>query len=137
MVAAGIGGLFEQTWADPAAGLVVALFILLMLGRSAVRIFGRMLDAIDPELVDLAHSATAALPEVRQVSDLRLRWHGHQLEAVAVVSVDPGLTVEQGHLITQQIEHALIHAFPYHVHAVVHLDPHGVTQAHDLTDHHP
>ena len=137
VVAAGIGGLFEQTWADPAAGLVVALFILLMLGRSAVRIFGRMLDAIDPELVDLAHSATAAVPGVRQVSDLRLRWHGHQLEAVALVSVDPGLTVEQGHLITQQIEHALIHAFPYHVHAVVHLDPHGVTQAHELTDHHP
>ena len=128
--------MFHQTWADPVAGLVVALFIVLMLGRSAVRIFGRMLDAIDPELVDLARSATAAVPGVRQVSDLRLRWHGHQLDAVALVSVDPGLTVQQGHGITQQIEHALIHAFPYHVHAVVHLDPHGVAQAHALTDHH-
>jgi len=137
VVAAGIGALFGQTWADSAAGLVVALFILLMLGRSAVRIFGRMLDAIDPELVDLAHSATAAVPGVRHVSHLRLRWHGHQLEAVALVSVDPGLTVEQGHLITQHIEHALKHAFPYQVNSVVHLDPHGVAQAHELTSHHP
>ena len=137
VVAAGIGAVFGQTWADPVAGLVVAVFILLMLARSAVRIFARMLDAVDPELVDLAHSATGAVPGVRRVSDLRLRWHGHQLEAVALVSVDPRLTVEQGHLITQQIEHALMHAFPYPVHAVVHLDPHGVAQAHEPIGHHP
>ena len=51
--------------------------------------------------------------------------------------VDPGLTVEQGHLITQHIEHALKHAFPYQVNSVVHLDPHGVARAHELTGRHP
>ena len=136
VVAAGIGALFGQRWADPVAGLVVALFILLMLRHSAVRIFARMLDAVDPELVDLARTVVGAVPGVRQVGDLRLRWHGHQLQALALVAVDPRLTVEQGHLITQQVEHDLMHAFPYSVHAVVHLDPHGVAESHRLTQHH-
>jgi cation diffusion facilitator family transporter len=136
VVAAGIGAVFGHKWADPVAGLVVAVFILLMLGRSAVRIFARLLDAVDPELVDLAISVTGAVEGVRRVSDLRLRWHGHELQAVALVTVDPQLTVDQGHLITQQIEHELLHAFPYAVRAVVHLDPDGVTESHELTRHH-
>jgi len=136
VVAAGIGALFGHRWADPVAGLVVALFLLLMLRHSAVRIFARMLDAVDPELVDLARTVVGAVPGVRQVGDLRLRWHGHQLQALALVAVDPRLTVEQGHQITQQVEHDLMHAFPYSVHAVVHLDPHGVAESHRLTQHH-
>lgn len=136
VVAAGIGAVFGQTWADPVAGLVVAGFVVLMLARSAVRIFARMLDAVDPDLVGVAYSAAGAVERVRRVNDLRLRWHGHQLEAIAHVSVDPHLSVEQGHLITQQVEHALMHAFPYTLHAVVHLDPDGVTESHQLTSHH-
>ena len=136
VVAAGVGALFGQRWADPVAGLVVALFIVLMLRHSAVRIFARMLDAVDPELVDLARTVTGAVPGVRQVGDLRLRWHGHQLQVVALVSVDPQLTVEQSHQITQQVGHDLMHAFPYTVDAVVHLDPHGVADSHELTRHH-
>lgn len=136
VVAAGVGAVFGWTLADPIAGLVVALFIVVMLGRSAVGVFARMLDAVDPALVDLARSATEAVAGVRQVSDLRLRWHGHQVEVVALVSVDPGLTVEQGHAVGQEVEHALIHAIPYAVHAVVHVDPHGVEEAHRVTRHH-
>jgi cation diffusion facilitator family transporter len=136
VVAAGVGALFGQRWADPVAGLVVALFIVLMLRHSAVRIFARMLDAVDPELVDLARTVTGAVPGVRQVGDLRLRWHGHQLQVVALASVDPQLTVEQSHQITQRVEHDLMHAFPYTVDAIVRLDPHGVADSHELTRHH-
>jgi cation diffusion facilitator family transporter len=136
VVVAGVGALFGQKWADPVAGLVVALFILLMLGHSAVRIFARMLDAVDPELVDLARTTTGSVPGIREVSDLRLRWHGHQLQVVALISVDPQLTVEQGHEITQRVGHDLMHAFPYSVDAIVHLDPHGVAGSHELTRHH-
>jgi cation diffusion facilitator family transporter len=135
VVAAGIGGAFGWAWVDPAAGLLVALIILLMLGRSAARIFGRMLDAVDPALCDLAVATTAAVEGVRGVNDLRLRWHGHRLEIVTRVAVDPGLSVEQGHLITEHVEHALMHAFPQSVGAVVHVDPDGV-DSHELTRHH-
>lgn len=136
VVAAAVGALFGQGWADPVAGLVVALFILLMLARSAVRVFARMLDAVDPELVDLARTVVGAVDGVRRLSDLRLRWHGHELQVTALAEVDPRLTVEAGHRITQQIEHELLHAFPYSVHTVVHLDPHGVLGSHELTGHH-
>jgi len=136
VVAAGVGALFGLRWADPVAGLVVAGFILLMLARSAVRVFARMLDAVDPELVGLARSVVEAVDGVRGVGDLRLRWHGHELQVVVLVAVDPLLTVEQGHGITQQVEHGLMHAFPYSMHAVVHLDPHGITGSHELTGHH-
>ena len=125
VVAAGVGALFGQRWADPVAGLVVALFIVLMLRHSAVRIFARMFDAVDPELVDLARTVTGAVPESARWATCGCAQHGHQLQVVALVSVDPQLTVEQSHQITQQVGHDLMHAFPYTVDAVVHLDPHG------------
>lgn len=52
VVAAGIGAAFGAAWVDPVTGLVVALVILRLLGRSAGSITRRLLDAVDPELVD-------------------------------------------------------------------------------------
>ena len=53
-----------------------------------------------------------------------------------VAAVDPDLTVRQGHEIAQAISHDLIHAFPFTVDALVHIDPSGQPDAHDITAHH-
>ncbi|MCH7585079.1 MAG: cation transporter [Acidobacteria bacterium] len=136
VVAAGIGAALKADWVDPAAGLLVAVMILLLLRRSAARVFGRVLDGVDPALVDKTTDVVRSVRGVESIEGVRMRWHGHRMLVTVVVAVDPDLSVREGHQIAQTIAHDVIHAFPFATEALVHIDPSGDTDAHELTDHH-
>ncbi|HEX9762742.1 MAG TPA: cation diffusion facilitator family transporter [Acidimicrobiia bacterium] len=136
VVAAGIGAAFGAAWVDPIAGLLVALVILRLLGRSARSITRRLLDAVDPELFDTTESVIGGVYGVLAVTDLKIRWHGHQLHVSAAIAVDPNLTVAAGHETAHEVEHAIHHAFTFPVVTVIHVDPEGPSTAHDAIAHH-
>jgi cation diffusion facilitator family transporter len=93
--------------ADPVVGLVITVAIL-GVARSAVReVGGRLLDAVDPLLVDGARGALLAGEEIHSVHDLRLRWIGHRLHAEARVAVAPQLDVAAMTDLTRAAEHRL------------------------------
>lgn len=136
VVAAGCGALAGADWVDPVAGLVVAAMILAMLRHAATRVFGRFLDAVDPDMIDRIEHAAGHVAGVRHVGQVQARWHGHRLLVALTVAVDPDATVRDGHAIAQEVCHDLMHAFPFAVEALVHVDPDGHAEAHALTDHH-
>ncbi|MEX1125619.1 MAG: cation diffusion facilitator family transporter [Acidimicrobiia bacterium] len=136
VVAAGIGAALGVPWIDPVAGLVVSVVIVGLLLRSAKGIGRRLLDGVDPELVASAEKVILEVHGVRDVADLRLRFHGHQLHISASVAVDPDVDVRSGHEIALGVEHALHHAFNFPVVATIHIDPHGLEDVHHLIDHH-
>lgn len=136
VVASGVGAAFGAAWVDPVAGLLVAVVILRLLWRSARAITRRLLDAVEPELVDTAEEVMAAVAGVRDVTDLRVRWHGHQLHVSAAITVGSDLSLAAGHETAHQVEHALHHAFSFPVVAVIHVDPGGGSSAHESTAHH-
>jgi cation diffusion facilitator family transporter len=136
VVAAGVGAAMGSNWVDPAAGLVVAGMILVLLRHAGARVFGRILDAVDPELVDRTEKIAGSVDGVVSVGDVRMRWQGHRMFVTLVVAVDPDITVRQGHEIAQTVTHDLLHAFPFTVDALVHVDPSGDPGAHDITAHH-
>jgi cation diffusion facilitator family transporter len=109
--------------ADPIVGLVITVAILAVL-RTAVRdVFRRLLDGVDPDLVDAAEKALARNPGVRSVRSLRMRWIGHRLHADAELDVDPDLTLAQAHTIAHDAEHDLMHAVPKLSGALIHAYP--------------
>ena len=136
VVAAGIGAALGAVWVDPVAGLVVAGAILWLMATSAKRMSRRVLDGIEPEIVDDVETSIRGVAGVREVSDLRVRWHGHQLRIAASIAVDGDLTVKAGHDTAHDVEHALHHHFSFPVTALIHVDPHGLPDAHDATAHH-
>ncbi|NQV06962.1 cation transporter [bacterium] len=136
VVAAGVGSALGADWVDPVAGLVVAVMILVLLRHAGTRVFGRFLDAVDPSLVDRTEAVATAVPGVESIADIGMRWHGHRMLITMVAAVDPGLTVRKGHEIAQEITHDLIHAFPFSIEALVHIDPSGDSDAHHITEHH-
>ena len=136
VVASGVGSALGALWVDPIAGLVVAVIIMFLFVRSAGRLIRRLLDGIEPEIVSDAEVVILGLEGVSGISDLRVRWQGHQLSFDVSVAVDPDLTVRSGHEIAQNVEHALHHAFQYDVSVVIHVDPHATTDAHRITAHH-
>jgi cation diffusion facilitator family transporter len=109
--------------ADPIVGLLITVAIVAVL-RGAVRdIFRRLMDAVDPDLVDTAEASLAARPGVRSVRSIRMRWIGHRLHADAELDIDPNTSLEDAHRIAHDAEHQLTHAVPRLNSALVHAYP--------------
>jgi cation diffusion facilitator family transporter len=123
-VLAGAGG-SALGWqlADPIVGLAITAAIVLVLRDAAREVFRRVMDAVDPDLVDRAEHAVREVEGVRGVGELRLRWIGHRLRAEVAVVVDGEATVRQAHAVAVAAEHALLHAVPRLTAALVHADP--------------
>ncbi|WP_181383710.1 cation diffusion facilitator family transporter [Streptomyces sp. NWU339] len=112
--------------ADPVVGLAITAAITLVLRDASREVFRRVMDAVDPTLVDRAEQALTRVPGVRGVGELRLRWIGHRLRAEVAVVVDGGAPVREAHRIAVDAEHALLHAVPRLTAALVHTDPQPV-----------
>lgn len=109
--------------ADPIVGLIITVAILAVL-RTAVRdVFRRLLDGVDPALVDTAERSLAAEPGVRSVHSVRIRWMGHRLHADVELDLDPELSLAQAHQIAHDAEHHLVHAVPKLTTALIHAYP--------------
>jgi cation diffusion facilitator family transporter len=119
-------------WADPVVGLVITVAILAVLRQAAREIYRRLMDAVDPALVDRAEDTLRATPRVLDIGQVRLRWIGHNLRAECEVVVDDTATAIRAHQIATDAEHELLHALPRLAAALVHADP----QPRDGADHH-
>ncbi|BBZ55880.1 cation diffusion facilitator family transporter [Mycolicibacterium phocaicum] len=109
--------------ADPIVGLIITVAILAVL-RTAVRdVFRRLLDGVDPALVETAEQSLAAEPGVRSVHSVRMRWMGHRLHADVELDLDPELSLAQAHQIAHDAEHHLVHAVPKLTTALIHAYP--------------
>jgi cation diffusion facilitator family transporter len=109
--------------ADPIVGLLITVAILAVL-RGAVRdIYRRLMDAVDPDLVDAAEAAVGDVPGVRSVESVRLRWIGHRMRAEITLTVDNTLGVVDAHAIADEAQHQLIHRVPRLDEATVHVNP--------------
>jgi divalent metal cation (Fe/Co/Zn/Cd) transporter len=99
---------------------------------AAREIYRRLMDAVDPVLVDQVEATLRATPGVLDVGAVQLRWIGHRLRAECDIAVPADLTVLAAHTIAVEAEHRLIHAVPRLTSAIVHTDPHS----RDGADHH-
>ncbi|GIF13611.1 cation diffusion facilitator family transporter [Actinoplanes teichomyceticus] len=130
LAAAGAG--LGWRWADPVVGLLITAAILVVLKDAAREVYRRLMDRVDPELVDRAERQLRLIPGVREVSGLRMRWVGHRLHAEAAVVVDAHLSLIAAHEIAADAEHQLTRHVPRLCEATVHVDP----DTHPGAEHH-
>ncbi len=109
--------------ADPIVGLLITAAILAVLRTAARDVFRRLLDGVDPAMVDAAEQALAARPGVQAVRSVRMRWIGHRLHADTELDVDPALDLAQAHRIAHDAEHELTHTVPKLTTALIHAYP--------------
>ncbi len=115
--------------ADPIVGLVVSIIILRIVWQSGKAVFTRMLDGVDPGIVDEIVHEAGHVGGVVGVSEVRSRWLGHRLEVEAHITVRPDATIEEAHRIGGDVSHRLSHAIPYIGSTTVHIDPTGMAGA--------
>ena len=109
--------------ADPIVGLLIAAAILVIVWQSGKAVFTRLLDGVEPEVIEEIRHAASEVPGVEDVSEVRARWLGHRLHAEVNVAVDPDLSVAEGHAIAREVNHQLLHHLSYLNGAVIHVDP--------------
>ena len=124
--------------ADPIAGLVISVAILAVLRHAAVDVFRRLMNGVDPALVDRIEARAAATPGVRGVRRTQVRWEGHRLWADLAVNVDADLAVADAHTIAHDVEHDLIHHVEHLYGVAVHVEPDPSTadETHERNHHH-
>ena len=134
--AAGVALGFEL--ADPIIGLLITVAILIVLKDAWRQIWHRMMDAVDPALLDRAAAAAATADGVQEVSSVRARWIGHSLHLDAHIVADCELRLSEAHAVGERARHAMVHALPKLASATVHVDPceHEGLDHHSELDHH-
>lgn len=118
--------------ADPIVGLAITLAILAVLEKAARDIYRRLMDSVDPELVDGVQQVLGRMPGVEAVDAIRIRWVGHELRAEAEIVSDCELTLAAAHAIAEDARHQLLHQVPRLTQATIHTSPCD----HDGHDHH-
>ena len=125
VVAGALGVWLGFPLADPIVGLLITVAILMVLRTAARDVFSRLLDGVDPHLVDTAEKTLAAEPGVIGVRRLRMRWIGHRLHADAELDIDPNISLGDAHRLAHHAEHMLTHAVPKLSSALIHAYPAG------------
>jgi cation diffusion facilitator family transporter len=123
VVAGAIGVAAGWPEADPIVGLVITIVILGVLKNAARDIYRRLMDAVDPELVDQVAVVLAGVPGIESVEEIRIRWVGHELRAEARVVSAGDLSLTEAHAISEEGHHRLLHELPRLAEAVLHTDP--------------
>ena len=132
-----VGVALGAQWADAVVGLVITAAIVIV-GYQAVRSVGqRLLDAVDPAIVQRISTVVGAVDGVASVTEVRARWAGHRLLAQVRLSVDGGLSVTVAHDIAEVAHHELLHQVSNLSEAIIHVDPSGSgIDPHAATRHH-
>lgn len=106
VVLGAIGVLLGFPLADPIVGLLISAAIVVLLWGTVRSIGRRLLDGIEPELVDRLEHALAGTAGVVAVPRVQLRWVGHRLHGSARLAVDAATLDDAQRITGAAREHA-------------------------------
>ena len=107
-----IGTLIGLPILDPIVGVVIALAIVGITWNAIKAIWYRMMDAVDPHLVEHVEEHVLGLNGVLALDTLRLRWVGHRMYGVAKVRVAADTSLAGGQAIVRAVQHEAGHVIP-------------------------
>ena len=97
---------------DPLVGIGITIAILFIVKNAAISIWVRLIDGIDPEILEKIEHAPRHITDVRGVRDVRARWIGHKVYAELAIEIDPTLSISQGNEIAVAVEKTLREHIP-------------------------
>ncbi|MBG6054083.1 cation diffusion facilitator family transporter [Salinibacterium sp. CAN_S4] len=111
VVIGAIGVMLGFPLADPIVGLLISAAIIILLWGTVRSIGRRLMDGIEPELLEKAEHALEHTPGVLSVDRLQLRWVGHRLQGTATIQVLSG-SLSEAESVVHAAEHELGHVLP-------------------------
>ncbi|MDQ0679781.1 cation diffusion facilitator family transporter [Arthrobacter pascens] len=112
VVLGAVGVMLGFPLADPIVGMFISAAILVLLWGTVRSIGRRLMDGIEPDLIDAAHKALEGTPGVLAVPRLQLRWSGHRLQGAATLLVAHDVSLAAAEQTTHEAGQRLSHALP-------------------------
>lgn len=109
--------------ADPLIGLVITIAILGIVWQSAGAVLSRMLDGVEPSVLEDVRHAAGHVEGIRRVADVRARWLGHRLVLETAIEVDDSVLLAAANAIADSFRHELTHHIPALDHVSVTFSP--------------
>ncbi|MEP7106065.1 MAG: cation diffusion facilitator family transporter, partial [Chloroflexota bacterium] len=131
-VGIGLAGLGLRL-ADPVAGVFITLAIVYVVAGTVGKLFNRMMDAVDPEVVNEITATAKKVDGVLAVHDVSARWVGRELWAVIHIDCDPDASLREAHDVAERVQHEVGHEVELG-RLDVHMDP--GTSPHEHRPHH-
>lgn len=98
--------------ADPIIGLLITVAIFGIVWQSARAVVTRMLDGVEPDVLDEIDHAAAHVTGVQAIHAVQARWLGHKLHAEMSVQLHKSLTVAQAQGIVAALKAELFEHLP-------------------------
>lgn len=91
------GTAFGYPIVDPIVGILIGVAILFIARDATMRVWHRLMDAVDPQVVDQIEQYAGEVHGVDEVVSVRVRWVGHELhgEIELRLSGEPGAAQSQ------------------------------------------
>ena len=107
-----VGTLINVPILDPIVGIVIGIAIVGITWNAIKAIWYRMMDAVDPHLVEHVEDHVRGVDGVIAIETLRLRWVGHRMYGVMKVEVPAATTLAASQEIIHAIKHEAGHVIP-------------------------
>lgn len=98
--------------ADPIIGLLITITIFGIVWQSARAVVTRMLDGVDPDIVEEARHAAGHVAGVHAVERVKARWIGHELAVDLTIAVDGTLSVGKADELSAEVKRELSDHLP-------------------------
>ena len=118
-----VGVWFGYPLADPVVGAGITVAILFIVWESGKAVFTRMLDGVEPEVLDEIIHTAHHVSGVTEAGEIRARWIGHHLHVELNVAVRSHISLTKGHEIAKEVRHQLLHHLKHLGDVIVHIDP--------------
>src|SRR5207245_511483 len=90
--------------ADPIAGFAITLLIIHIGIEATKDVASRLMDENDEEVAEAIRAVAAKIPGVVEVSDVRARWLGREVEARVLVRLPSAMAFVQAHDVAHRIQ---------------------------------
>lgn len=112
VVAGAIGVWLGFPIADPIVGLLITLAIFGIVWQSARSVLTRMLDGVEPGVIDKIEYAAADVKGIEKVKEAKARWLGHKLHVDVAVVIDESVLLAEANVITSRLRDELFAHIP-------------------------
>ncbi|MCV9960332.1 cation diffusion facilitator family transporter [Pararhizobium sp. BT-229] len=112
VIAGAIGVWLGFPIADPIVGLLITVAIFGIVWQSARSVLTRMLDGVEPGIVDEIEHAATHVKGIDKVSAAKARWLGHKLHADVAVVIDESVLLAEANVITAKLQDELFAHIP-------------------------
>ena len=98
---------------DPIVGIVIAMAIVGITWNAIKAVWYRMMDAVDPAIIDRMEHFAGHVTGMEEISSLRARWVGHRLHADMTIVVSRERSLQDANQIVEDVRKELHKAAPH------------------------